>query len=109
MTNLKCHVFECMHNKSSKCSLDSIQVDGVDATYKEDTICESYKDNNSKNKTLYEFANLDESNTGKSNIFSNIRCNSINCFYNKNQKCDKNNVIIKGDYISTYCDSFYYE
>ena len=44
MTLLKCSAHNCCYNKNSLCSKGSINVDGAEARYADDTACESFRD-----------------------------------------------------------------
>lgn len=103
MSKLKCHVFECMHNTKTNCNLSDVKIAGSDAMYKDDTYCESFMFRSDyEKKYKEELATLDKA------LFNDINCSSVNCLFNLNKKCDKQNVRISGDYISSYCDSFVY-
>ena len=74
MTLLKCSAHNCCYNKNSLCSKGSINVDGAEARYADDTACESFRDQ--KDGAAM---NAVDSGCGCETI--NIDCKAHNCTY----------------------------
>ena len=89
MTLLKCSAHNCCYNKNSLCSKGSINVDGAEARYADDTACESFRDQ--KDGAAM---NAVDSGCGCETI--NIDCKAQECTYNNKCKCTASAIDVAG-------------
>lgn len=87
MTELKCTVKTCMHNKDEYCVLNSITVGGSTAKKAEDTCCDSFKER--KGDT---FSNMSRD----ASLNTHIDCKATDCKYNNQCKCHAEKINVKG-------------
>lgn len=102
MPILDCSVKNCMYNVESRCQLDSIKVEGSNAKDSGATACGSFELR--KNS---EYSNA----TNMPNPENSVKCEAVNCCYNKENKCHAEHIGIAGNGASncgeTECSSFY--
>lgn len=102
MTNLKCSVYQCAHNESECCCLNSIKVDGIDATCPTDTCCKSFHKEGSF------VANFIPQ--GCAEAATHINCEATNCGHNRDGICEATAITIgnagKPDKGGSECISF---
>lgn len=102
MTSLKCTVENCIHNASRLCSLNEIDVNGLDAHESDGTCCHSFKDGEGKvsNSAALENAKPETS----------IKCSATNCVHNDDCHCHADGVEVCGCGAKkcehTECDTF---
>ena len=99
MTNLKCSVTNCGHNKDNYCCKESILVEGENASTPASTRCSSF---------VYKPGDCFCGESPKNS--SNIECSAETCVFNKNRYCEADSIHVgneeakKAD--ATECDSF---
>lgn len=107
MPKLTCTVDTCIYNQDKYCIRNRIHIQGKLAKTDMETQCGSFKLKQDENKNIYmtEFARF-----GAVNEHLSIDCDSVNCAYNSNLLCSKNNVKIEGceavQRYDTLCKSF---
>lgn len=88
MTELKCNVHTCVHNKNYLCDLDAIEVAGSSAQTARDTSCASFVEKKGDNY----------SNAAKeASMTSNITCHARECQYNDSCKCQAGKISVGGN------------
>lgn len=101
MTELKCSVQTCTHNKAFLCALDGIEVRGESAQTQQATCCGSFQErrNDSYSNTV-----------GTASEYSNITCSAEECTYNNSHKCEAGQISVEGSHADhseqTECASF---
>ena len=100
MTNLKCLVTNCGHNKDEYCCKDTILVEGKNAGKPSDTCCASF--DLKKGEGCF---------SGECPSCSiNIECSAETCVFNKDHLCKATEIEVSGvEAISsekTECESF---
>lgn len=98
MTLLKCSAHNCCYNRDSRCSRGSINMDGADARYADDTACESFRSQNECSAK-----NSADSGCGCETV--NIDCKAHSCTYNKHCKCTAASICVSGDHARECCDT----
>ena len=103
MTNLKCSVSSCLNNDDYLCSRNNITVDGMQATNKDSTCCDSFSTLDSA------FSNSAYAPIG--NPETEIKCDVKNCEYNQDGNiCTADSISVDGDGASsareTRCATF---
>lgn len=107
MPKLKCSALMCMYNQTRYCVRNRIHVQGSLAMYEDETQCGTFKLAKDKDLSIFnvEFGYLNDANEHLS-----INCDCINCKYNENDLCHKENVKISGlnadSRENTVCESF---
>ena len=103
MSYLRCNVRTCSNNQNDLCIREGIQVDGPTADNKDDTCCNSFT------QRAENYSNVVSRNTA-AEPETDIRCDAVNCSYNKDCKCAAPSVDISGAAASscreTRCSTF---
>lgn len=102
MTKLDCNVTKCSYNEENCCRRNAIDVQGKDAHYSSETCCGSFStkgcDDSCKNSI---------DGVYKETV---VRCNAVECVYNKDKHCSANHIGITGrnadSEIETECETF---
>ena len=87
MTELRCTVQTCAHNKNQYCSLNAITVGGSTAKHSTETSCDSFKERKGDS-----FSN----STGEASPTSNIHCKAEECKFNNQCKCHAGKINVEG-------------
>lgn len=87
MTELRCTVQTCVHNKNEYCALNSITVGGSTAKKADDTCCDSFQER--KGDT---FSN----SVGQASLNTRVDCKATDCKYNTQQKCHADKINVEG-------------
>lgn len=102
MTNLKCDVSYCAHHQSGCCCLDSINVNGANATNSVETACQSFHKEGSFVSNFIP--------NGSPTLDTHINCEATNCNFNRGKMCEATNVIINNGGTSdkghTQCETY---
>ena len=102
MTNLQCTVKSCAHNESNCCCLNSIKVDGQNATASVETACKSF------NKRGSFVSNFIPQGTPDKETY--VACEATTCNYNRGKVCQAEHVQIDdmgtSDYGKSECASY---
>ena len=113
---LSCSATSCVHNMSSLCSANSIQVAGGNADSSAATECNTFAEKGLKN-AVTNMVNMNVVGEFKQ-VFTNgsvemspkIKCEAVTCNYNANKVCSATNVQIHGPSASTsegtQCETF---
>lgn len=100
MTRLDCNVVGCAYNDDNCCKRSDIKVEGDGATVSSETCCSSFE------KKGCGCTN----SCGCAKKETQVKCEAVECMYNKNQVCHANHIGISGghaDSVSeTECASF---
>lgn len=86
MTNLQCSVKSCTSNENHCCCLDSIKVDGLNATNSSETCCKSYHERGSFVSNFIP--------VGAPEPATEVSCDVANCNYNRAKMCTKSDIEI---------------
>lgn len=102
MAILNCTVGNCHYNKNNLCSLDSIHVEGSEATVAAATACGSFKE-----RTNDSYSNMAGCCPSKT---ASIDCGAVHCTYNKECKCHAGQIHVSGpnahQSADTQCSTF---
>jgi hypothetical protein len=113
---LSCSAVNCVHNMSSLCSANTIQVLGSGAHSSSQTMCDTFAEKGLKNAVTHlpnmnvvgEVRQLFTRNSIEMN--PGIRCQAINCKYNDDRLCQADYVQIHGPSAEasegTVCETF---
>ena len=88
MPELKCNVHTCAHNKNYLCDLDAIEVAGSTAQVSRDTSCASFVE-----KKATEYTN----STREGTPLSDVKCQAVECQYNKSYECHAGKISVGGN------------
>ncbi|MBR5537376.1 MAG: DUF1540 domain-containing protein [Clostridia bacterium] len=103
MSYLRCNVRTCSNNQNDLCIREGIRVDGPAADTKDDTCCCSFTQRGEN------YSNVVARNSA-AQPETDIRCDAVNCTYNKEFKCIAPSVDISGSAASasreTRCSTF---
>lgn len=89
MSYLRCNVRSCSNNQNDLCIREDIRVDGAFADSKSDTCCNSFTQRGES------YSNVVARNT-RAEPETDIRCDVVNCSYNRDLKCSSASVDISG-------------
>jgi hypothetical protein len=113
---LSCSATNCVHNMSSLCSANYIEVSGNSAHTSASTECNTFAEKGLKN-AVTNMVNMNVVGEIKQ-VFTNssvemspkIKCEAVSCKYNDNRICDAAYVQIQGPYAATtegtQCETF---
>lgn len=93
MTELKCNVYTCVHNKNCLCDLDSIEVAGSAAKTAKDTSCASFVE---KGKTSNSYSNEYSASNKEPSLLSKVACQATECQYNHSCSCHAGKISVGG-------------
>jgi hypothetical protein len=100
MSKVNCTVTNCFYNKTNGCTASAINVDGEKASESRFTNC----------ATFIEQKPGIVSSAGKPQQNSQISCVASNCMYNKNQRCNSDDILVNGKNakgpVETCCSTF---
>ncbi len=85
MARISCEVYNCEYNCDGGCRLDTIKVEGEDATVSDETACESYTDRNEKG-----CVNCTPASCACNN--SEVECDAVECKYNDDCYCTADRI-----------------
>ena len=96
MTKLTCSVYNFAHNKYACCCKPNIKVGGQHACSCDETCCDSYSPKGNENVVACTTPNEK----------LEIACSAEECVYNKEHKCQANNVSINKMGMGISCSTF---
>lgn len=94
-SNLNCLASNCIYNENGYCFASYININGLDATFNDETNCDTYL-NSTQRLTAMEKQIITTT--------QNINCNAKNCTYNIFGSCNCSHVIISRDDMK--CENF---
>ena len=89
MTNLKCHVDNCIHHSPERCCKPEIHVDGPCACGCEQTCCGSFEMQNGTGS-----AAVNACGRKVPNESLQVHCSASNCLYNQKGECSASSIDI---------------
>ena len=87
MARISCEVTGCEYNCDGGCRLDTVKVEGEDATVSDETVCDSYTDRNEKG-----CVNCTPSSCACNN--AEIECDAEDCRYNEDCICNADRITV---------------
>jgi len=104
MPSIACDVYNCSHNTDGGCKLSFLRVEGDEADYPDETICQSYTDSTSPNVK----SDIGEDEYPKE--YADVDCSAENCKYNSDHVCTADRISV-GDSSAyktrdTACETF---
>lgn len=116
MTELSCSALNCVHNMTGLCSANIIHVLGSGAHTSRETMCNTFAEKGLRNAVTH-LPNMNVAGeikqlfTSESILMSpSIKCDAINCTYNRDRACHAENVQIYGPRAEasegTQCETF---
>jgi hypothetical protein len=114
--SLSCSAESCVHNVGGLCNANTIHVGGSSAVNSSETQCRTYAEKGLVN-AITKVGNMNIAGEIKQlfdsdeiEMYPAIKCDAINCFYNKNRVCNADKVQISGVHASnskeTDCETF---
>lgn len=102
MADLSCKAQKCTYNRQERCSKEDIMVQGKHAMDREDTCCESFREEKGQSCC--------GSDQKKADPMTDIDCQAETCRYNDHKHCIAPHVDIQGknatESSETACGSF---
>lgn len=103
LTELKCNVQTCLHNKNFYCDREGIVVGGSTARRAEETCCDSFEE---RKESMMNAAEV----TGSASPTSKIDCKATDCMYNHKCECHAGKINVGGSHAckcgETECGTF---
>lgn len=114
--SLSCSAESCVHNVGGLCNANIIHVTGSDAFSSGGTSCKTYAEKGFIN-SITKLANMNVTGEIKQlfdrddiEMYPGIKCDAVNCFYNKDRACNADKVQISGIHArassETDCETF---
>lgn len=114
--SLSCSAESCVHNIGGLCNANTIHVGGSNALTSGETVCKTYAEKGIING-ITKLVNMNVAGEIKQlfdsdevEMYPAIKCDAVNCFYNKDRACEADRVQISGIHArsssETDCETF---